>query len=280
MYKLIKRLQSHKMSGCKILQKLESASIRWTITSQEIFEFLEWLVALPNIKSIQADGISTQVMHTLSRFLAPRSFNLIKFEFHGQIHGTETLEGLFQVARSLKCFVYHPSSEFEKNRWVPSNVEGREICSVLSKYIVNSLEKLQTDLVLSVESLSIFKRLRYLCVSLDTLPILGLPGEISTALALPSSLEHLILFPRYMRNNRGFIKEFVRAVVNAKDARWLYLKILALQYFTLHDADEEFREWVELATKDLAEVGVEFHCVDTSARSLDGIYWRDLSGLV
>lgn len=67
-------------------------------------------------------------------------------------------------------------------------------------------------------------------MSLNVLPICELPGEISPALALPPSLEHLILPERYMGENHGFVKGFVRVVVNVKDARWLYLKNLTLQY--------------------------------------------------
>lgn len=93
-------------------------------------------------------------MHTPGRILAPRSSSLTKFEFHGRIRGTETLEGLLQAARSLKCFVYHPSSEFDKVRKNSWDVEGRGLCSTLSKYTANSLEKLRTDLVLSIECLS------------------------------------------------------------------------------------------------------------------------------
>lgn len=92
LYKLIKRLQVHKKPECKILQKLESASLRWTTTTQTTFEFLEWLAALPNIKIIQADGISTQVTKTPSRTLAPRSSALTKLEINGRLHGTETLK--------------------------------------------------------------------------------------------------------------------------------------------------------------------------------------------
>ncbi|CAF9940654.1 hypothetical protein IMSHALPRED_002115 [Imshaugia aleurites] len=274
MYKMIKRLQSHKMPGCEILQNFESASLRWTIKSQETFEFLEWLAALPNIKSIQVDGISTHFTHTPDKILTPRSSNLTKFEFHGQIHGIETLEGLLQAAESLKCFVYHNSSEFEENRRVPPNVGSREICSLLSKYTANSLEKFRMgDLASSVESLSIFQRLTHLCVQLHTLPILVLPGEISTAFALPSSLENLILIKGYYVGwNNGPLKEFMRAVVNAKDARWPYLKHLTVKYDHLHG-----QECVESATKDLAEVGVEFHCVH---HSLDGdTYWQNWESL-
>ena len=277
MYKLIKRLQSHKKPECKILQKLERASIRWTTTSQETFEFLEWLAALPNIKFIQADGISTQVMHTPGRILAPRSSSLTKFEFHGQLRGTETLEGLLQAAGSLKCFVYHNSSDFEENARVPPNVGGRDICSLLSRYTASSLGKLKINLFLSVESLSMFRRLTHLCVPLDTLPNLELPGEISTALALPPNLEILIL--RYMGENDGIVKKFVRAVIDAKVARWPYLKILFLQYSALRYADQDFRKWAELATKDLAEVGVDFRFVDGYGDSLDGIHWRSLDYL-
>lgn len=278
LYKLIKRLQSHKKPERKILQKLESVSIRWTTTSQQTFEFLEWLTALPTLKSIQADGISTQVMHTPGRILAPRSSSLTKLQFHGQIHGTQTLEGLLQAARSLKCFVYHSSSEFEKDGKNSSNVGGREISAVLSKYTANSLEKLRTDLVLSVESLSLFQRLKHLWVPLDTLPILELPGEISTVLALPPSLEHLILPQQSMGKTRGFFKAFVRAVVNAKDARWPFLKNLTLQYSTYQTADDDFQKWLEPATKDLAEVGVEFHCVAGQKDLLDDGYWMGFYG--
>ncbi len=280
LYKLIKRLQVHKKPECKILQKLESASLRWTTTTQTTFEFLEWLAALPTIKSIKADGISTEVMQTPSRILAPRSSALTKLEIHGRLHGTETLEGLIQAARSFKCFVYHDSSEFEKDKKDPSNVGGREMCSVLAKYSVNSLEKLRTDLVLSVESLSVFQRLTHLYAPLNTLPILGLSGEISTALALPPNLEHLILPQGCLNNKKEFPQELVMAVVNAKDIRWPNLKNLTLSYDDFQAPSKTYRKSVEVATEDLAEVGVEFHCVDAENRDfLSGEVLGDLSHL-
>ncbi len=270
LYKLIKRLQVHKKPECKILQKLESVSIRWTTTTQTTFEFLEWLAALPNIESIQADGISTQVMQTPNKILFPRSSSLTKLEFHGRLHGTEALEGLLQAAKSLKSFVYHDSFEFEKDRTSDHSVGGREICSMLAKYSVNSLEKLRTDLVLSVESLSVFQRLTHLYAPLYTLPILGLPGEISTALASPPSLEHLILPRDHLGNEHGFPQELVMAVVTAKDLRWPNLKKLTLAF---HRSDKAFRKSVEVATKDLAEVSVEFNCVEYGDDLLSGEFW-------
>lgn len=36
-------------------------------------------------------GISTQVMHSPGRNLAPKSSSLTKFELHSQIYGTESL---------------------------------------------------------------------------------------------------------------------------------------------------------------------------------------------
>ena len=279
LYKLIKRLQVHKKAECKILQKLESASIRWTRTSQMTNEFLEWLAALPTIKSIQADGISTRVMPTRNRILSPRSSSLTKLEFHGRLHGTETLEGLLEAARSFKCFVYHDSSEFENDiDRVSRNgprVGGRELCSVLAKYSATSLEKLRTNLGLSVKSLSVFQRLTHLYAPLNTLPILGLPGEISTALALPPNLEHLIL----PQNGKGVIQELVVAVVNAKDLRWPNLRNLTLPYSPFAASNKAFRKSIENATNDLAEVGVEFHCLKGSQDFLSGEYMRNLSSL-
>ena len=271
LYRLIQRLESHKKPECKILQKLEEASLRWTTTSQATFNFLEWLAALPSIKSIQADGISTQVVHTPGRILDPQPSSLTRLEFHGQFHGTETLEGLLQAARSLKCFIYHHTTKFGQD-WKkegPPIVGGGEICSVLSRYAVNSLEKLKTDLFLSVEDLSTFQRLKHLYAPLTTLPIIETPGQISPALMLPPSLEHLIL-PQYRGEKaRGLVK----AVVNAKHARWPHLKNLTLQYPCFDKDDEELREWAESATKDLAEVGVEFRCVAEGKNLLDDKYW-------
>ncbi len=83
LYRLIQRLESHKKPECKILQKLEEASLRWTTTSQETFSFLEWLAALPSIKSIQADGISTQVVHAPGRSLlefAAATLHMLQYE--------------------------------------------------------------------------------------------------------------------------------------------------------------------------------------------------------
>ena len=79
-----------------------------------------------------------------------------------------TVEGLLRAARSLKSFVYHPSSDFEKDGKKGPNVGDREIGSVLSKYTANSLKEVKTLFVESWWSLSIFQRLEHLCVPLDT----------------------------------------------------------------------------------------------------------------
>ena len=97
-------------------------------------------------------------MHTLGRSLAPKTSSLTRFEFCGRIHGTETLKGLLQAARSLKCFTYHSSSNYEKDKGAESDVEGHALCSVLSDLTDRSLVKLKTDLGMSVESLSKLQR--------------------------------------------------------------------------------------------------------------------------
>ena len=256
-FKFIKRLESHTEPECKILQKLESASVRWTTTSQTAFEFLEWLAALPAINSIHAAGISTQFMHKSPRNLIPRSSSLTRLELDGQINDTQTLQGILQGARSLECFTYHSSSKYEENVRVESNVRGSGVCSVLAEFCGHSLKKFQTNLVLFPADLMKLQRLTHLWAPLKDLPMFE----------LPRSLEQLVLSREHPRPHPDPIKPFVEVLVHAKDQNLPSLKTLTLVYSCwTGNPDEAFGEWIQSATKDLAEVDIDFHCVNSFAQ--------------
>ena len=269
-YRFVKRLESHAEPECKILQKLESASVRWTTTSQTAFEFLEWLAALPAIKSIHADGISTNFRHDSPRLLAPRSSSLATIELRGVIHGTQTLQGILQAARSLESFIYHASDMHGNTDVIKYSVRGSELCSVLSELCGHSLKKLQTNLDLSAAELTKLPHLTHLWA-----PLRAFGKEIDPPSCLPRSVEHLVLPQRSCYQRPFYINCFVETLISLAERRDLpSLKVVTLVYPFLPSSDEELGEWIKSATKDLAEVGVDFRCVDGSGYCLGGGRWE------
>ena len=163
-------------------------------------------------------------MHTLGKSPASGSSSLTKLEIHGQISGPETLEGLLQATKSLNCFVYNVSTEFNEDRTKDFNFGDLEFVSVLSKHAIVSLKRLKTNVFLPVENLSPFQRLTHLDAPLNTPPFLQPPGAPGTGQGLPSSLEHLIL-----PGDNYDDKKLVRLVVNAKRTHWPHLRNLTLK---------------------------------------------------
>ena len=275
-YRLVKRLESHTKPAYKILQKLESVSIRWTTTNQTAFEFLEWLSALPVITFIHADGIITKFMYNSSRILAPKSFSLAKIELKRNIYRAQALQGIFQAARSLECFIYHSTSDFE-DIWFFLNVLDYKFFLVFSEFCDHFLKKLQTHVGLSAADSRKLECLTHLRTRLEILPTFGLSGETNTASSLPQSLEYLVLPQRASHQDIGPIESFLKDLVHAKDQHLPSLKSLTLVYpgfdFTFK-SDKAYSDWIESATKVLANVGVDFHCVHWNGVTFHGELWK------
>ena len=68
-------------------------------------------------------------------------------------------------------------------------------------------------------------------------------------------------------------------MLNAKSAQLPHLRNLSLKYYFFDRADEDFRKWIGLATTDLAEVGVQFCCIDSFDDIIDIYNLRHLNKL-
>lgn len=97
-------------------------------------------------------------------------------ELKGNIYRDQALQGIFQAARSLECFIYHSTSDSEAT-WCFPNVLDYKFCSVFSEFCGHSLKKLQTHVGLSAADSRKLGCLTHLRTRLETLPTFGLSGE-------------------------------------------------------------------------------------------------------